>query len=506
MHNVSRGSLSFQADSDPFVDMLKLQEQCMKLVTTATSLYAIDFNQLARQMQTFDPGDDATKEKNLQSMLQYIGIDSFTVKSKPPLEDRYINDSICGMEKDAFNFDIFEFVKANQNISVSCYTLKENVPIPLNSTISKTLRELTLGCGYNLNLNLIEINEQVGLANNLVVEVGSLLMEETLGVIYSGNSWKKALMSLLGNIQRCYRQDVSYHNQLHAAEVAHLLVYLLNQIQLLRRVSTEKFTATELSFLPSFSNVDAGMGNNTAPPQQLNGSLAFVVAVLSALAHDVAHPGKTNNYLINSGTPLAIIYNDKSVLENYHSCILFQLIKQPSNNIFGTLSFSEWRMVRRIIIEMILATDMAFHFEFIGELRARRQAVNFKHLQNETDGWILTKNCLKLADIGHAFLVWDLHKEFSDRVCKEIMIQEEDEVRFQLPRSPLCLTENAQSIPKSQSSFLQFIVTPLLEEMQLAQSQANLHQIVDQVQQNTMKWEAMRNVGTENAKLEERAT
>ncbi|KAF8820131.1 3'5'-cyclic nucleotide phosphodiesterase domain-containing protein [Cardiosporidium cionae] len=447
---------------------------------------------------------------------------------------------------DTFDFDIFEFAKIDPNILVSCYTFQENIPFPTPPTASRTFTALTMGCGYNLNLNLFEISEQKEFANNLIVEVGSLLIGESLAVIKSGTAWKAPLLSLLGNIQRSYRKDTSYHNALHAAEVAHLLVCLLNRMKLIQRSIVGKHTLTELRFLSLFAGTQEQ--GNTPPSQQITGGLGFVVAVLSALAHDAAHPGKTNNFLINSGMPLALIYNDKSVLENYHSCILFQLLKQHSNNIFSSLSFSDWRMVRRIVIEMILATDMAFHFELIGELRARRQAANFKYLLNETDGWILVKNCLKMADIGHAFLSWDLHKEFSIRVCKEIIrqsyiyqlnifrligklfivsnlilplskqsitsnaqcyvkrrsafaihakivyidwaahvaffssakSQEEEEIRLKLPRSPLCLKNNLQDIPKSQRSFLQF------------------------VKANSEKWEAVSNSGTQIADIEER--
>lgn len=45
---------------------------------------------------------------------------------------------------------------------------------------------------------------------------------------------------------------------------------------------------------------------------------AFSLGV-SALAHDVDHPGVNNNSLIEEHHPLAIIYNDKAVLENHHA-------------------------------------------------------------------------------------------------------------------------------------------------------------------------------------------
>jgi len=47
--------------------------------------------------------------------------------------------------------------------------------------------------------------------------------------------------------------------------------------------------------------------------------LETVSSLIAAGIHDVDHPGVNNFYLVNTKSPLAVVYNDKSVLESYHA-------------------------------------------------------------------------------------------------------------------------------------------------------------------------------------------
>ena len=46
--------------------------------------------------------------------------------------------------------------------------------------------------------------------------------------------------------------------------------------------------------------------------------------LLAAIVHDVEHTGTTNNFHVNSSSETALIYNDKSVLENFHVSTAFR--------------------------------------------------------------------------------------------------------------------------------------------------------------------------------------
>merc|ERR1719486_1495071 len=60
--------------------------------------------------------------------------------------------------------------------------------------------------------------------------------------------------------------------------------------------------------------------------------------LVSALCHDVAHPGWTTPFLIETRHELAVRYNDASPLENMHCARLFEICQKQESNVFGKAS------------------------------------------------------------------------------------------------------------------------------------------------------------------------
>ena len=56
------------------------------------------------------------------------------------------------------------------------------------------------------------------------------------------------------------------------------------------------------------------------------------------------------------------------MLENHHAALAFQLTRQNDDtNIFKNLTREEYRAVRSVIIDMVLATEMSKHFEHLNK-------------------------------------------------------------------------------------------------------------------------------------------
>jgi hypothetical protein len=53
----------------------------------------------------------------------------------------------------------------------------------------------------------------------------------------------------------------------------------------------------------------------------------LLACLLAAAAHDYGHPGVGNGFLITTSHPLALRYNDQSVLEHHHLAETFRLLQ-----------------------------------------------------------------------------------------------------------------------------------------------------------------------------------
>ena len=77
----------------------------------------------------------------------------------------------------------------------------------------------------------------------------------------------------------------------------------------------------------------------------------------------------TNQYLINTGSELALMYNDESVLENHHLAVAFKILQHESRDILKNLTKKQRQIIRKMVIDMVLATDMSKHMSLLAELK-----------------------------------------------------------------------------------------------------------------------------------------
>ncbi len=59
-----------------------------------------------------------------------------------------------------------------------------------------------------------------------------------------------------------------------------------------------------------------------------------------------------------SGSELALMYNDESVLENHHLAVAFKLLQNKENDIFVNLNKKQRQTLRKMVIDMVMAIQL----------------------------------------------------------------------------------------------------------------------------------------------------
>lgn len=154
--------------------------------------------------------------------------------------------------------------------------------------------------------------------------------------------------------------------------------------------------------------------------------LDLLALLVASLAHDIGHPGVNNVFMTTTLSDLAVVYNDQSVLENFHAATLFQLMRQnPQANMFATLTSEQFKEARKSVIECIIATDSSMHYEYVTKLSAKVESNNPQwNPQSTEDRLLLLKCIIKMADISNVARVWERGGwEWSQKVTIEFFAQ-----------------------------------------------------------------------------------
>ncbi|XP_075683072.1 dual specificity calcium/calmodulin-dependent 3',5'-cyclic nucleotide phosphodiesterase 1C isoform X4 [Rhinoderma darwinii] len=182
--------------------------------------------------------------------------------------------------------------------------------------------------------------------------------------------------------------------------------------------------------------------------------LEIFAMIFAAAVHDYEHTGTTNNFHIQTRSDSAILYNDRSVLENHHVSAAYRLLQDDEEmNILYNLSKDDWREFRALVIEMVLATDMSCHFQ---QIKAMKNALQQPEGIDKPKALSLL---LHTADISHPAKNWDLHHRWTMSLLEEFFRQGDKEAELGLPFSPLC-DRNSTMVAQSQIGFIDFIVEP----------------------------------------------
>jgi len=248
---------------------------------------------------------------------------------------------------------------------------------------------------------------------------------------------RSKMLLWLAKVDEGYLRENAYHNSLHAADVVASVDYFMRQ--------------------PNFA--------------KLLQPIDILSMLVSAIIHDMSHPGLNNTFLEATKHDLAITYNDVSVLENHHIASAFKLFKDKACDWTKSMSMDDYKDLRETTIQMVLGTDMRAHFEYLTKFKSKQAGEGFvpqgsAHLEHKDMRLLLTM-ALHAADIANPAKREIIATTWARRSMIEFFNQGDKEAEMGLPVSPFMdrhKTPLSATIVNCQIGFINVLVRPLLAE------------------------------------------
>ncbi|KAJ1919825.1 3',5'-cyclic-nucleotide phosphodiesterase [Mycoemilia scoparia] len=205
--------------------------------------------------------------------------------------------------------------------------------------------------------------------------------------------------------------DNKYHNFHHAIDVTQCTYYTLHSLGL--------FNPRRRSSMPAHEQRRFNI-------QKILKPIDVLALIIASLSHDAGHPGLNNIFMVKAQTQLAELYNDQSVLENFHASCFSMLMQRFISQLKGRFPDFKHEQIRKIATHSILATDMARHYEFIEKCKAQykrfQSPSNFPLTpqQEEVERLQICATVLKCADISNIVRTFSVSQSWTVRLEGEL--------------------------------------------------------------------------------------
>ncbi|KAL2309951.1 hypothetical protein Nmel_006185 [Mimus melanotis] len=374
------------------------------------------------------------------------------------------------------------------------------------------------------NFPIFDLVEKIGKKCGRILSQVSYRLFEDMGLFETFKIPVREFMNYFHALECGYR-EIPYHNRIHATDVLHAVWFLTTQpVPGLPTVLSDHGSASDSDSDSGITHGHMGyvFSKTYTPTDDSYGCLAGNIPALELMAlyvaaamHDYDHPGRTNAFLVATSAPqvnesqavllysleglddsfsllvvpvaaikhksakyfetacqsdrnnhftwglLAVLYNDRSVLENHHAAAAWNLfMSRPEYNFLLNLDHVEFKHFRFLVIEAILATDLKKHFDFVARFNAKVNDDVGIDWSNENDRLLVCQMCIKLADINGPAKCKELHLQWTEGIVNEFYEQGDEEASLGLPISPF-MDRSAPQLAHLQESFITHIVGPL---------------------------------------------
>jgi len=188
-----------------------------------------------------------------------------------------------------------------------------------------------------------------------------------------------------------------------------------------------------------------------------------LAVIFASTIHDFQHPGVNNQFLSATRHEFAVTYNDQSVLESHHVAAAWKLLLTDECNFLKGLSKEQYLEFRDCVIQLVLATDMKFHFEHYTKFKTKVSSDTFVQGCDREDVKFLLAVLMHTADISNPAKPLNLCLQWTELVMEEFFRQGDREAQLGMPVSPFYDREKT-SVAQCQMGFINVLVKPLFAE------------------------------------------
>ncbi|KAI1168100.1 hypothetical protein F5B18DRAFT_348235 [Nemania serpens] len=282
------------------------------------------------------------------------------------------------------------------------------------------------------------------------------------------------LTTFLVACRTAYNQFVPYHNFRHAVDVLQATFDFL----------------IHLGVLPPYPHTPHSLP--TIQKSQITSLLKpfeALTLLISAIGHDVGHPGVNNGFLVALNAPLAQLYNDRSVLESFHCAAYSQILRRHWPQVFDDTK------MRTLMISSILATDMGLHFDYMSrltdlqkKLKSEPSLDNWPARMLEEQKALICSLLIKCADISNVARGYDTALQWMNILCDEFSRQAKMEDAIGIPSSLISRPKkDFISLAKAQLGFVKLFAIPLFQGV--AEVLPQMQYTVLEIERNTRYFE-----------------
>nr|XP_040129257.1 cAMP-specific 3',5'-cyclic phosphodiesterase 4D-like [Ictidomys tridecemlineatus] len=122
------------------------------------------------------------------------------------------------------------------------------------------------------------------------------------------------------------------------------------------------------------------------------------------------------------------MYNDSSVLENHHLAVGFKLLQEENCDIFQNLTKKQRQSLRKMVIDIVLATDMSKHMSLLADLKTMVETKKVTSsgvllLDNYFDRIQVLQNMVHCTDLSNPTKPLQLYHQWTDLILEEFFRQ-----------------------------------------------------------------------------------